>query len=135
MTFLATENPVDNDQPRRIVMHVNFVGEDRYNFVLNNVENIRDYYADAGNDLEIRVVCHGPGVVMLRPDKSPVLERLTKMADAIDALSFYACSNTLERMEKAEGNRPEVIAQATMVAAGLPEIIELQRQGWVYIKP
>ncbi len=135
MTLLASENPIDDDQPRRIVMHVNFTGEDRYTFLLNNVENIRDYYRAAGNDLEIRVVCHGPGLMLLRPDKSPVLKRLQTMTENMENLSLYACANTLDRMEKAEGKRPQVIDRVTLVAAGLPEIVELQRRGWVYLKP
>ncbi len=53
----------------------------------------------------------------------------------MDNLSFYACTNTQERMAKAEGKKPELIPEAVMVLAGIPEIIELQRAGWTYIKP
>lgn len=135
MTFLATENPARDDEPRKIVMHVNFAGPERLNFVLNNVENIRDYYRGKNNDVEIRVVCHGPGLHMLRVDTSPVKDRLVGMADGMDELGFYACANTIERMARAEGKQPEIVDQATLVPAGLPEIIELQRLGWSYVKP
>lgn len=135
MTFLASENPARDEEPRRIVMHVNFADGERLNFVLNNVENIRDYYRDKANDVEIRVVCHGPGLHMLRSDTSPVKDRLMEMADSMEELGFYACTNTMDRMAKAEGKRPELVEQATLVLAGLPEIIELQRLGWIYVKP
>ena len=135
MTFLATENPARDDEPRKIVMHVNFADRERLNYVLNNVENIRDYYRNKNNGVEIRVVCHGPGLHMLRVDTSPVKDRLVGMADSMEELSFYACTNTIERMAKAEGKRPDIVDQATLVLAGLPEIIELQRLGWNYIKP
>ena len=135
MTFLATENPARDDEPRKIVMHVNFADSERLNYVLNNVENIIDYYREQSNDMEIRVVCHGPGLHMLRVDTSPVKDRLVGMADSIGALSFYACANTMDRMAKADGERPEIVGQATLVQAGLPEIIELQRLGWIYVKP
>lgn len=135
MSMLATENPAHDGESRKIVMHVNFADQDRLNFVLNNVENILDYYHDKGNQVEIRVVCHGPGLHLLRVDTSPVKERLVQMADNLDQLGFYACTNTVNRMARAEGKRPEIVEQAIMVLAGLPEIIELQRLGWIYVKP
>ncbi len=133
--MLATENPVRNEEKRQIVLHVNFNDAERYNFVLNNCENIDEYYATKGNAVEIRVVTHGPGLHILRQDTSPVKERLQKMAADMDNLSFYACTNTQERMTKAEGKKPQLIPEAVMVLAGIPEIIELQRAGWTYIKP
>jgi len=135
MSTLATANQTRDEEPRNIVMHVNFADRERLVFVLNNVENIRDYYRDRGNEVAIRVVCHGPGLHLLRTDTSPVRERLGQMADSLDGLGFYACSNTMERMSQAEGKRPELIEQATLVPAGLPEVIELQRSGWIYLKP
>lgn len=135
MNTLGTENPLRDDEPRNIVMHVNFADKQRLVFVLNNVENILDYYQNKGNEVSIRVVCHGPGLHLLRSDTSPVKERLLQMADSLDEISFYACKNTLEKMTKAEGKQPEIINQATLVPAGLPEIIELQRLGWIYLKP
>jgi intracellular sulfur oxidation DsrE/DsrF family protein len=135
MKPIATENPTRDDEPRNIVLHVNFADGDRLGFVLNNVENIFDYYQQRGNEIAIRVVCHGPGLHMLRTDTSPVKQRLLQMVDKLDQLGFYACSNTLDKMTKAEGRRPEFIEQAILVPAGLPEIIELQRLGWIYLKP
>ncbi len=133
--MLATENPVRDEEKRRIVLHVNFNDAKRYNFVLNNCENIDEYYAAKGNEVEIRIVAHGLGLHILREDTSPVKERLQKMAADMDNLSLYACTNTQERMAKAEGKKPELIPEAVMVLAGIPEIIELQRAGWTYIKP
>lgn len=133
--MLATENPVRDEEKRQVVVHVNFQDEAGYTFVLNNCENIAEYYAEKGNDVEIRVVTHGLGLHLLRQDTSPVKERLQKMAADMDNLTFYACTNTQERMAKAEGKTPELISDAIMVAAGIPEIIELERAGWTYIKP
>ena len=135
MTMIASENPTRDDDSRNIVIHVNFSDRDRLVFVLNNVENILDYYRDKGNQVAIRVVCHGPGLVLLRIDTSPVKDRLEQMANNLDELSLYACTNTLKKITKAEGKQPEIIEQATLVPAGLPEIIELQRLGWIYLKP
>ena len=120
---------------RKIVMHVNFAGEEALTLVLNNLENIADYYRERGIAIELRVICHGPGLHLLRRDTSPVLERLLDIAAQRAELGFYACSNTLERMTRAEGKQPELVEPAVPVPAGLPEIVELQAAGWVYLKP
>ena len=135
MITATTDKSEDESDFRNIVMHVNFNGEERFNFVLNNVENIFGYYNEMGKKVAIRVVCHGPGLHLLRIDTSPVMKRLLPIADNPDGPGFYACANTVDRMTKAEGKKPELIKQAILVPAGLPEIIELQYQGWSYIKP
>ena len=134
MSAEQTGDPTDNEK-RRIVMHVNFAEAERLKFVLNNVENIFDYYDNQSVEVEIRIVCHGPGLHLLRIDTSPVSNRLVQMIDKLDDFKLYACTNTIERMTKAEGKKPEIVKQAILVPAGLPEIIELQRKGWIYLKP
>ena len=133
--MLDSDNPVNNEQDRKVVLHVNFNQEPALNFVLNNIENIYNYYANKTTSIEIRVVVHGPGLHMLREDTSPVKDRIIAMDTDIDGLSFYACTNTRERMATAEGKVPNIMMQATMVSSGIVEIIELQRGGWTYLKP
>lgn len=132
---LDLDNPVNIEQGRKVVLHVNFNQESALNFVLNNVENIYSYYAKEATSIEIRVVVHGPGLHMLREDTSSVKDRIIAMDADIDGLSFYACTNTRERMATAEGKVPNIMMQATMVPSGIIEIIELQRGGWTYLKP
>ena len=38
-------------------------------------------------------------------------------------------------MEKAEGKTLTIMVEASMVSSGIAEIMELQIQGWNYIKP
>ncbi|MDH3579575.1 MAG: DsrE family protein [Hyphomicrobiales bacterium] len=132
---LQSDNPVRDDEPRRVILHVNFNDPDSLNYVLNNAENIDSYYSDAGKAVEIRIVAHGPGLHMLRDDTSPVKQRLQSMAADLESLSFYACANTRARMAKAEGKEPEIVSEAAMVPSGIVEIMELQRAGWLYLKP
>jgi intracellular sulfur oxidation DsrE/DsrF family protein len=135
MLPIASANPIDDAATRNIVMHVNVADPVQLNLVLNNLENIVDHYVKRDNRVAIRVVCHGPGLHLLRRDTSPVMDRIENMMDNAQQLAFYACSNTLDRMTKAEGKAPELLAATILVPAGLPEIIELQRQGWIYLKP
>lgn len=133
--MLATENPVRDHEDRKVALHVNFDDPERLNYVLNNAENIYQYYRQQGKKIEIRIIAHGPGLHMLRQDTSPVKERIAGMAAAQEGLGFYACTNTQEKMAKAEGKKPVIIDEAKMVLSGIAELIELQRAGWTYIKP
>lgn len=133
--MLATDNPVRDDEDRKVALHVNFNDPAQLNFVLNNAENIYEHYRSRGKGIEIRIVTHGPGLHMLRDDTSPVKERISKLAASQPGLTFYACTNTQERMAKAEGKTPVIIDEAIMVYSGIAELIELQRAGWNYIKP
>ena len=85
--------------------------------------------------IEIRIIAHSPGLHMFRDDTSPVKKRVSNLAASQDGLSFYACSNTRERMEKAEVKTLTIMDEASMVSSGIAEIMELQIQGWNYIKP
>jgi intracellular sulfur oxidation DsrE/DsrF family protein len=77
--MLYSENPVHDDEARKIALHVNFDDAASLNFVLNNAENIFQYYRDKGNALETRIITHGPGLHMLREDTSPVKERINNL--------------------------------------------------------
>jgi len=133
--MIASNQPVRDDEDRKIALHVNFDDPAGLNYVLNNAENIYDYYQTKGKSVEIRIVTHGPGLHMLRDDTSPVKQRINGLANSQQGLSFYACSNTKTRMEKAEGTSLLIMDVATMVPSGLVELIELSRAGWTYIKP
>ncbi len=135
MNTPAADDPVRDDEVRRIAIHVNFDDAERMNYVLNNAENLHGYYRQRGEAVEIRVIAHGPGLHMLRVDTSPVKERIAAMVAAQEGLRFFACSNTHSRMAKAEGKTPRVIEQAIMVPSGVVELVELQRAGWAYLKP
>ena len=133
--MLASNNPVGDEEDRRIALHVNFDDPAGLNYVLNNAENIYHYYQGKGKPVEIRIVTHGSGLHLLREDTSPVKQRINGLAESQDGLSFYACSNTKARMEKAEGKTLVIMEVAIMVPSGLVELIELNRAGWTYIKP
>ena len=132
---MASDSPQSGDGVRQVALHVNFNDPERLNYVLNNAENIYEHYRQKGMKIEIRIIAHGPGLHMFRDDTSPVRERVSKLAASQEGLSFYACSNTKERMEKAEGKTLVIMDEASMVPSGISELIELQLQGWNYIKP
>ena len=71
---------------------------------------------------------------MFRLDTSPVKERIASFPKSMPNVAFSACGNTLHGMEKSEGKPVELIHEAKVVPAGVVRLMELQEQGWSYIK-
>ncbi len=107
------------------------------NLVLNNVSNVLEYYHGKGEQAEIEIVAFGPGLNMLREDKSPVKDRLKRIKDGSfpSTVTYSACGNTMMNMETAEGHPIPIVAEAGVVTAGVVRLTELQEQGWAYIRP
>ncbi len=119
----------------RLVLQVNTNEPAMMNLALNNATNVEQYYKDRGEKVEIEVVTFGPGLHMLRDDTSPVKERIKAIADKTRSISFKACGNTQENMGKAEDKKIPLIPQATLVKSGVVRVMELQEQGWTYVRP
>ncbi|MCJ9702749.1 hypothetical protein [Bradyrhizobium sp. SHOUNA76] len=122
-------------KPHRLVLQVNSNEPAMMNLTLNNASNVAQYYRDLGEPVSIEVVTFGPGLHMLRDDTSPVKPRIEVLAMSHPEISFTACGNTQENMRKAENKDISLIPQATIVKSGVVRVMELQEQGWSYVKP
>lgn len=131
----ATDGFAGESEVRKVAIHVNDNDPKRMNLALNNAANIHKYYKSKGQKVMVRVVAYGPGLHMFRDDTSPVKARIEQMALGQEGLTFAACGNTHKKMTKKEGKKPPIISEAKMVPSGVVELMELQRQGWTYIKP
>ncbi|HEY7610230.1 MAG TPA: hypothetical protein VIF14_13430 [Alphaproteobacteria bacterium] len=119
----------------KVAIQVNEGDPQRMNLALNNVENVQRYYAAKGEKVMIEVVTYGPGLVMLRADTSPVKDRVAAMSLQYSELSFSACENTRAGMAKREGKEIPLLKEAKSVPSGVIRLIELQEQGWSYLRP
>ncbi len=138
--FLAMTGAHAQDaKPHRIAIQVDQNDPAVMNLALNNAQNVIDYYRDKGEDVDVEIVAYGPGLNMLRDDTSPVKERIAHMANA-DAIfpskiTFSACNNTLQGMEKHEGHQIAIIPQARIVPSGVVRLMQLEEHGWSYVRP
>lgn len=125
------------EKTHRIVFHVDQNDPAVMNLTLNNVTNVLEYYHEKGEQAQVEVVAYGPGLNMLRTDKSPVKERLKAIKDGSfpSKVQFSACHNTMSKMEKKEGHAVTVVPEATVVPSGVVRLTELQEEGWTYIRP
>jgi intracellular sulfur oxidation DsrE/DsrF family protein len=129
-SFAKMENP-----QHHLILQVNTNDAAAMNLALNNAANVAQYYKDLGEKVEIEVITFGPGLHMLRDDTSPVKGRIEVMALSTPEVSFKACGNTQENMHKAESKDIPIVPQAQVVKSGVVRIMELQEQGWTYVKP
>jgi len=119
----------------RLILQVNTNDPAMMTLALNNATNVEQYYKSLGEKVEIEVITFGPGLHMLRDDTSPVKERIKTIAAKMPSISFKACGNTRENMTKAEEKEIPLIPQATVVKSGVVRVLELQEQGWSYLRP
>lgn len=127
----------EGSKPHRVAIQIDQNDEKVMNMVLNNAKNVLEHYRAKNEDAEVEIVAYGPGLDMLRDDKSPVKDRIKQMVDVDfpSKISFSACNNTKQGMEKREGHPITLIPQATLVPAGVVRLMELQEQGWSYVRP
>ena len=120
---------------KRVAIHVDENDPSRMNMALNNAANIYKYYNDKGEAVEVRLVANGPGLHMFREDTSPVKDRIAAMSLEHESLTFAACGNTHRAMSSKAGGDITLISEAEMIPSGVVELIELQGEGWAYIRP
>lgn len=121
----------------RVSIHVDQNDPAVMNLALNNATNIMEQYKSKGETVQIEVVTYGPGLHMLRADTSPVQDRIKQIVKASfpSSIKFAACGNTKEGMEKREEKSISIISEAEIVPSGAVRLIELQEQGWSYLRP
>lgn len=107
------------------------------NLALNNATNVIEHYRAKNEDVDVDIVTYGPGLHMLRADTSPVQDRIRRLKELAfpGKIQFSACNNTKQNMEKAEGKSVPIISDATLVPSGVVQLMELQEQGWSYVRP
>jgi len=119
----------------KVAIHVDENDPARMNMALNNVANVNKYYESIGESVEIELVAYGPGLHMFRSDTSPVKDRISTLSLEIDSLTFSACGNTHNAMQKKAGKDIVLIDEANLVPSGVVQLITLQEKGYAYVRP
>lgn len=120
---------VPSRESHRVVMHLNSGDEKVQRGVLNNIRHL--YQAMGREHLRVELVAHGPGLTLLMKKDSVLAPDAAQLKTAYD-VEFTACSNTM----KAQGlTRTDLIDQVDRTVPAMVRLMELQEQGWSYIKP
>jgi uncharacterized protein len=119
----------------RVVIQVSQNDPAVMNLALNNAENLVTFYKDKGEKIDVEFVAYGAGLSMVRSDTSPVKERLTAMSSKMKNVTFTGCGNTLANQSKQENKSIILVPEARLVPAGIARIVELEEEGWTYVRP
>jgi intracellular sulfur oxidation DsrE/DsrF family protein len=119
----------------KVAIQVNQNDKAVMDLALNNAKNVIDYYAAKGEMVAVEIVTYGPGLHMLRSDTSPVKERISVLSLENSNLTFAACGNTQANQSKAENKPVVLVGEAKATPSGVVRLMELQKQGYAYIRP
>ncbi len=129
--LLATASLVQADEVKnRLVIQVSTDDARTQKIALNNAVNLQKHYGM--DNVIVEIVAYGPGLGMLT-SKSSQADRVTSLA--LQDIHFSACGNTMKKVAKKSGKMPELLEGVDQVTAGVVRIMELQQQGYAYIRP
>lgn len=137
MLALAPAGFAADGKAHRVAIQVDQNDPAVMNLALNNATNVIEYYRGKGENVDVDLVTYGPGLTMLRDDTSPVKDRIKQLKELAfpGNIQFSACENTKKGMEKKEGHVIPIVSEATIVPSGVVRLMELQEQGWSYVRP
>jgi len=123
-------NLLADDVANKVVIQVSTDDERTQKIALNNAVNIQKSLG--ADEVKIEIVAYGPGLgIMTLAGKQS-----QRVADlALQDITFSACNNTIKKITKKKGAVPKLVEGVTIVGSGAVRIIELQQQGYAYIRP
>jgi intracellular sulfur oxidation DsrE/DsrF family protein len=116
------------DNPRQIVFSVTEDSPHALDHILSVANNVLKFYGP--EKVEMKIVAYSKGLALL-------YKRNRKTAVRVDALmqydvEFVACGNTMRTLKVKE---EDLVEGSVIVTAGVVELLESVKAGWIYIKP
>jgi intracellular sulfur oxidation DsrE/DsrF family protein len=114
----------------RIALQLSDNDPKKQSLVLSVAYNLLKLYDP--DKVAIEVVTFGPGIDLLRPDNA---NRNRVESLVAQGVRFDVCLNTVDTIERETGKRPEIIAAAIPVQAGVGQILALTENGYTVVRP
>ena len=130
MLMFSAQLSADSHTKNKIVIQVSTDDPRTQKIALNNAVNMQKLYGI--DNIDIEIVAYGPGLGLLT-SKSGQASRVTSLA--MQDITFSACGNTMKLVAEKSGKMPELLEGVDQVTAGVARIMELQQQGYAYIRP
>ena len=130
MLMFSAQLSADSHTKNKLVIQVSTDDPRTQKIALNNAVNLQKLYGI--DNITIEIVAYGPGLGLMTT-KSGQADRVTSLA--MQDITFSACGNTMKKVAKKSGKMPELLEGVGQVTAGVARIMELQQQGYAYIRP
>ncbi len=131
----SSRQQMSERKQHRVVIQVSENDSKIMNLALNNAGNVATFYEQSSEAVQIEIVAYGPGLNMVRSDTSPVKDRLAGLVGRPEPITFIGCGNTMSAQSKQEGEEFSLLPETHSVPTGIGSIVQLQEQGWTYIRP
>jgi len=116
------------DHPRQIVFCITSADDESINHVLSSANNVLKFYGP--EKVEMEIVAYYHGIRALLKSEKDIAVRVSALMQY--DVKFVACGNT---METKKIKPAELIEGSEIVTAGIVEMLERVKSGWIYIKP
>ncbi len=130
MLMFSAQLSADSHTKNKLVIQISTDDPRTQKIALNNAVNMQKLYGM--DNIIIEIVAYGPGLGLMTT-KSGLADRVTSLA--MQDITFSACGNTMKKVAKKSGKMPELLEGVGQVTAGVARIMELQQQGYAYIRP
>lgn len=116
------------DNPRLVLFCITSADTEEINHVLSSANNILKFYGPENVQMEIVAYYHGIRALLESEQDIAVRVKALMQYD----VKFVACGNTMKTKNIQEA---DLIEGTEVVTAGIAEMIERVKSGWIYIKP
>lgn len=126
----AAVNAQGPAQKHKLVIQISAGDAKTWTTALNNVDNLVS--ALGADNVDIKVVAYGPGLAVLEKKSAEMAAHIAKTKQASPAVDFLACGVTMQKQGVSE---KDLDAGVTKIPSGIVKIVELQEQGYSYVRP
>jgi len=116
------------DNQRQIVFSIKSSNDDEIHHVLSSANNVLKFYGP--ENVEMKIVAYYHGIKTLQKKHKDIALRVRALM-LLD-VEFVACGNTMKTKQIKE---EDLIEDSVIVTAGIVEMIERVKEGWVNIVP
>jgi len=128
--FTVFSSAYAGEPPHKVVIQISSSDPKTQDVALNNAANLLEHYGE-GN-VSVELVAYGPGLGLFT-DKSTQARKVRILVKHKFTLS--ACSNTIAAIKRKTGKEPVLMEGVRKVPAGVARVVELQEQGYSYVRP
>lgn len=117
---------------RKMVIQVNSKDPITQKIAINNAKNLKKTIGKDGIDVEL--VVYGPGLSLIKSSSSTAEKVQSLISDY--GVKVSVCGGTLKAYAKRhDGKEADIISGVNKVPTGALRILELQEQGYAYLRP
>ena len=115
-------------EPRQIIFSIKSGSDEEINHVLSSANNVLKFYGPEKVNMRIVAYYHGIKALLKKHKDIAIRVKALMLLD----VEFYACGNTMRTKNIKE---EELLDETLIVTAGIVEITERVKEGWIYIVP